>query len=187
MVCEAGGMPDEAEVEKTEFGRVAKGDGWYVLNARDAQWRYIDGRPALCNFEGDQPFSQVGININVLEPGQPLCMYHWEAGQEDFLVLSGEALLVIEEQERPLRQWDFVHCPPQTKHVIVGAGASLSVILAVGARVDSVDNPDWGAYPVSDAAARHGAGVDKETSDPNIAYAACVKRKPAAYQERWLD
>ena len=179
-------MPDEAQVETTEFGRVAKDDGWYVVNAREARWYHIDGRSALCDLEGDHPFSQVGININVLEPGQPLSLYHWEADQEDFLVLAGEAVLVVEEQEQPLRQWDFVHCPPRTKHVVVGAGAGPSVILAVGARIDSVDNPDWGAYPVSKAADRHGASVDAETNDPDVAYAAWARRKPAAYKERWL-
>ena len=49
-------------------------------------------------------------------------MYHWEADQEDFLVARGEALLIVEGEERPLAQWDFVHCPPNTKHNIVGAG-----------------------------------------------------------------
>ena len=38
-------------------------------------------------------------------------------------MLSGEPLLIIEGEERPLRQWDFVHCPAATRHIIVGAGA----------------------------------------------------------------
>lgn len=180
-------MTDEAKLEETEAGRVAKSDGWFVVNARESRWYHADGRPALCDLEGDHPFSQLGVNITVLEPGQPLSQYHWEADQEDFLVLSGEALIVVEEQERPLRQWDFVHCPPGTKHVIVGAGSGPSVILAVGARIDSVDGPDWGAYPVSAAAARHGASVDEETTEPDVAYAGWIKRQPTAYRERWLD
>jgi uncharacterized cupin superfamily protein len=52
----------------------------------------------------------LGMSIQVLAPGEPNSMYHWEAEQEDFLVLSGEALLIVEGQERPLKQWDFVHC-----------------------------------------------------------------------------
>jgi uncharacterized cupin superfamily protein len=179
-------MPDQAKLEQTDAGRVATNDGWYVLNARDARWYHAAGRPALCDLEGDHPFSQLGVNITVLEPGQPLSQYHWEADQEDFLVLAGEALLVVEDEERPLRQWDFVHCPPRTKHVIVGAGSAPAVILAVGARVDSVDGPDWGAYPVSEVAARHGASVGEETNDPAVAYADWTKRQPTAYTDGWL-
>ena len=89
-------------------------------------------------------FPQVGINISVLGPGEPMAMYHWEADQEDFLVLSGTPLLIIEGEERPLRAWDFVHCPPNTKHTIVGAGDGPSVVVAVGARAHSTD-PDWAA------------------------------------------
>jgi uncharacterized cupin superfamily protein len=177
----------EAPLEQTEHGRVANGDGWFILNACDSRWYHAEGRPALCNLEGDVSFPQLGINLNVLWPGQPLCRYHWEADQEDFLVLAGEALLVVEEEERPLRQWDFVHCPRDTRHVIVGAGSGPSVILAVGARVDSVDNPDWGGYPVSEVAARYGASVDEETSSPEEAYAPVMpKRAPITYQDGWL-
>ena len=96
-------------------------------------------------------------------------MYHWEADQEDFLVLAGEALLIAEGDERPLRQWDFVHCPPGTKHVIVGAGdAPCAVVLAVGARASPRvrRGPDWGGYTVDRRAAlRHGAGVEQETTE----------------------
>ena len=98
------------------------GQGWFVLNARDARWLHREGKSASCEFEGEREFPQVGIFVRVLAPGAPIAIYHWEADQEDFLVLSGEALLLIEGEERPLRQWDFVHCPPGTKHTIVGAG-----------------------------------------------------------------
>ena len=179
-------MVPEAKLEQTEAGLVATGEGWFVVNARDVHWYHADGRPALCDFEGNQNFSQLGINLNVLEPGMPLCRYHWEADQEDFLVLAGEALLIVEEEERPLRQWDFVHCPPHTKHVLVGAGSGPSVILAVGTRIDSVANPDWGGYPVSEAAARYGASVETETSLPEEAYAPLPKRSPTSYRDGWL-
>ena len=178
-------MTDEAGLEETDTGRVPEGDGWYVLNARDARWHHAVGRPALCTFEGDRAFPQLGINVTVLDPGLPLCRYHWEADQEDFLVLAGEAILVVEDQERPLRQWDFVHCPPRTGHVIVGAGSGPAVILAVGARVDSTGD-DWGAYTVSEAARRHGASVDEETTSSDEAYAAWPDQLPTAYRG-WLD
>jgi uncharacterized cupin superfamily protein len=176
----------EAPLEQTEVGRVAKADGWFVLNAKDARWHYAEGRPALCEFEGDLPFSQLGIYVNVLGPGQPMARYHWEADQEDFLVLSGEGLLIVEGEERPLRAWDFVHCPPNTNHVIIGAGEGPCVVLAVGAR-EHQDGPDWGGYPVDQVALRHGAGVEQETNDPDDAYADVnPKREPTRYRDGWL-
>ncbi len=99
----------EAQVEQTEHGHVPTTDGWFVLNARDARWRPGDGRGAYCIFEGEADFAQLGIHLVALKPGEPMAMYHWEADQEDFLVLSGEAVLVIEGEARPLRQWNFVH------------------------------------------------------------------------------
>jgi uncharacterized cupin superfamily protein len=114
-----------------------------------------------------------------------MAMYHWEADQEDFLVLLGEGLLIVEGQERPLRQWDFVHCPAGTNHVIVGAGDTPCLMLAVGARGRST-GPEWGAYTVDDAALRHGAGVERETTDPQEAYARFRPGEPTRYREGWL-
>ncbi|HEX7525864.1 MAG TPA: cupin domain-containing protein [Gaiellaceae bacterium] len=130
-------------------------------------------------------FPQLGINVEVLRPGDVMAMYHWEADQEDFLVLAGEALLIVEGEERPLRQWDLVHCPAGTKHVIVGAGDTLCVVLAVGAR-DRSTGQDWGGYSVDEAAIRHGAGVEQETTDQLQAYAQFVKRRPTRYRAGWL-
>jgi uncharacterized cupin superfamily protein len=178
-------MVPEAPLEQTEHGLVPSGDGWYVLNAREAPWRYAQGRGATSDFEGEYEFPQVGINLFVLEPGDPMSMYHWEADQEDFLVLAGEALLLVEGEERPLRQWDFVHCPPETNHVVVGAGEGPCVVLAVGAR-DRSTGPDWGGYPVDETALRHGAGVEQETTEPKEAYAPVPRREPTKYREDWL-
>ena len=178
-------MVPEAQLESTENGLVPRTDGWFVLNARDARWRPSKGRGAYCVFEGEREFPQLGIHLVALEPGEPMSMYHWEADQEDFLVLSGEALLIVEGEERPLRQWDFVHCPAGTKHTIVGAGHSPSLFVAVGARVLST-GPDWGGYTVDDTALRHGAGVEEETTDPEQAYARFPARASAAYREGWL-
>ena len=175
----------EAELESTEHGLVPKGEGWFVLNARDSRWRHADGRGAYGSFEGEPEFSQLGIHLVSLGPGEAMAMYHWEADQEDFLVLSGEALLVVEGEERPLRQWDFVHCPAGTNHVIVGAGEERCLVLAVGAR-DRSTGPDWGGYPVDEVAQRHGAGVERETTDAKEAYARVAKREPTAYRDGWL-
>jgi uncharacterized cupin superfamily protein len=178
-------MVPESRLEPTEHGLLPKGEGWFVLNAREARWYHGPGRSAICDFEGELDFPQVGINITVLGPGEPMAMYHWEADQEDFLVLSGEALLIVEGEERRLRQWDFVHCPAGTKHVIVGAGDAPCVVLAVGAR-DHSTGPDWGGYTVDEAALRHGAGVEQETTDPHEAYARFTKRQRTRYREGWL-
>ncbi len=176
---------DAARLEKTAEGLVPKGDGWFALNARDARWYERPGRGALCPFEGEPEFGQLGINLQVLGPGEPMSMYHWEADQEDFLVLAGEAVLVIEGEERDLRAWDFVHCPAGAGHTIVGAGDVPCVVLAVGAR-DRSTGPDWGGYTVDPAAVRRGVGVEEETTDPDTAYARFPVRRPSRYREGWL-
>jgi uncharacterized cupin superfamily protein len=165
----------EAELVETEHGLVPKGDGWFVLNARQAQWWRRPGRGVLCEFEGAGfegalDFTQLGINLTLLAPGEPMSMYHREVDQEDFLVLFGEALLIVEGDERALRAWDFVHCPAETNHTIVGAGTGQCLVLAVGARNGST-GPEWGAYTVDETALRHGAGVERETTEPREAYA----------------
>ena len=114
-----------------------------------------------------------------------MAMYHWEADQEDFLVLAGEALLVIEGEERPLRRWDFVHCPPGTNHTIIGAGDTPCLVLAVGAR-DRSTGAEWGAYTTDAAAIRRGAGVERETTDPAEAYARFPPSELTGYRDGWL-
>jgi uncharacterized cupin superfamily protein len=114
-----------------------------------------------------QQFEQVGFTLAVLEPGKPTGMYHAESGQEDFLVLAGECLLLIEEQERPLRAWDFVHCPPGTRHAFVGTGDRPCVIFMTGVRREGGTI----VYPVSETAQARGAGVETETNRPAEAYA----------------
>jgi uncharacterized cupin superfamily protein len=175
----------ESKVERTEHGLVLKGEGWFVLNMRDAEWRHVDGRGAVCvaldDFEGWRQDVQLGVNPFALAPGEPMAMYHWEADQEAFLVVSGEAVLIIEGDERPLRQWDFVHCPPNTKHVIVGAGSGPCLVIAVGARAhDSL------GFPADEVAKRHGASVEEDTTDGGVAYASVPRREPTAYRDGWL-
>jgi uncharacterized cupin superfamily protein len=111
-------------------------------------------------------------------------MYHWEADQEDFLVVAGEGVLLVEGEERPLRAWDFVHCPVGTKHIILGAGDTPCVVVAVGACEHQVEER-WGAYTVDEVALRHGAGVEEETSDATLAYARFADPEPTRY-DGWL-
>ncbi len=174
-------MVPEAPLARSEAGGlVPVGEGWFVVNAREARWQ--EGHfGAFTRFEGAARFPQLGINIGVLEPGQPSCMYHGEDEQEDFLVLSGRCLLLIEGEERPLSAWDFVHCPPWTQHVFVGAGGGPCAILAVGSRTgrDVV-------YPASELALRYGASVEHETREPDQAYARFRADVDAEYREGWL-
>ena len=170
----------EAPLRETEGGLVPEGDGWFVVNAREAAWQ-TGHFGAYTRFEGEARFPQLGINVAVLEPGQPACLYHGEADQEDFLVLAGECLLLIEGQERPLRAWDFVHCPPWTEHIFVGAGDGPCVLLAVGARANR-----GVVYPASELARRHGAGAAEETRSPAEAYANFPDDVPIRCREGWL-
>jgi uncharacterized cupin superfamily protein len=175
----------EAPLEETEHGLAPAGDGWFVLNAGSARWWYAPGRGAYSDLEGAQDFPQQGFNIVVLGRGEPMSMYHWEVDQEDFLVVAGEALLIVEGEERPLRQWDFVHCPSGTTHTIVGAGSHPAVVIAVGARQHQ-DGPGWGGYTVDEAALRHDAGVERETNDPERAYAHVTRRELTRFRPEWL-
>jgi uncharacterized cupin superfamily protein len=175
----------ESKLEQTEHGLAPQGEGWYVLNMRDAEWRHVEGRGAVClvgdDFEGWRRFEQLGVNPFVLGPGEAMGMYHWEADQEAFLVVSGEAVLIVEGEERPLHAWDFVHCPPQTKHVIVGAGSGPCLVIAVGSR-----QHDELGFPVDEVAKRHGASVEEDTTDGDVVYASIAPREPTGYREGWL-
>ena len=167
-------MIPEAPLERNDTGGlVPQDEGWFVVNAREARWQDSEFGP-FTRFEGTARFPQVGINIGVLDPGQPACWYHREDEQEDFLVLHGEALLLVEDQERPLKAWDFLHCPPGTDHIIVGAGDGPCLIFMTGARLVEKEV----VYPRSEVALRHGAGVEADTSDRNVAYAPFPKWQP---------
>ena len=160
-------MP-EARLEDSGSGQVPAGDGWFVLNVRDARWLTWDARGSLCSFESpESEFSEFGFRLHVLPPGQPNGLYHSEQAQEDFLVLSGECRLLVEGEERSLRAWDFFHAPAGTEHIFVGAGEEPCVILMAGTRPAD----EQLRYPVSELAARHGASAERETTDPDEAYA----------------
>jgi quercetin dioxygenase-like cupin family protein len=170
---------DEAPLEDVGTGLAPAGDGWFVVNVSEAAWVRNDAFGGRCVFESsprvlaERPdldprmFDQIGFTLAVLEPGKPSGMYHAESGQENFLVLAGTCTLVIEEEERPLRAWDFVHCPPGTTHTFIGTGDGPCAIFMVGAR--HADRTI--VYPRSDAARARGAGVEIETPSPAEAYA----------------
>jgi uncharacterized cupin superfamily protein len=170
--------PEEARLEEVGSGLAPVSPGWFVVNVAEAAWLRNDAFGGRCVVESSprvlaerpdaepQPFEQLGFTLAVLEPGKPSGMYHAESSQEDFLVLAGECLLLIEEQERPLRAWDFVHCPPGTRHSFVGTGEEPCVIFMAGARSDDGTI----VYPVSETALARGAGVETETAAPSEAY-----------------
>jgi uncharacterized cupin superfamily protein len=156
---------------------------WWIRNVREMQWR-ANELGATVDFDYDvERFEEFGINLTVLEPGQPMTMYHQERYQEGFLLLRGEALLIVEGEEVPLKQWDYFHCPPDVAHAIVGAGQGTCLVLAVGNRV----GPDVILYPRNETALRHGAGVEQDTPSPQEAYAKFTRPTPPTdFREEFL-
>jgi uncharacterized cupin superfamily protein len=184
-------MVPEARMKDTGAGLFPASPGWFVLNARDARWSDRPGRGVNLpltgsdEFEAETYFPMLGMSIAVLAPGEPNATYHWETEQEDFLVLAGEALLVVEGQERRLGQWDFVHCPPETRHAFVGAGDGPCVILAASSRQFQKDGP-WGFYCADDVAGRHNAASPEDTQDSDVAYARFAPSQPTRYRDGLL-
>jgi uncharacterized cupin superfamily protein len=163
-------------MEQSEHGRVPVTPGWFTVNVRDAAWVHGGHFGDACIFEGgDVAFPQVGYTLAVLRPGQASALYHREAAQEDFLVLSGECVAIIEGEERRLQAWDFVHCPPQTEHIFVGAGEQPCVIFMAGGRAT---DPEDHLYVRNEVALRHGAGVEQDTPHSEEAYAPFGRWEP---------
>jgi hypothetical protein len=90
-------------------------------------------------------------------------------------VLAGEALLLVEGQERRVRQWDFVHCPSETRHAFVGAGPC--VLLCASSRQFQKDGP-WSSYCADETAARSSA------SPPSARTRSSTRSARAASPER---
>ena len=160
-------MP-EARLEDSGSGLAPARAGWFVVNVGDVEWWTTKSFGSGCVFESKEfPFPQLGLALNVLEPGEPNCLYHSESQQEDFLVLSGECRVLVEGEERLLGPWDFVHCPAGTGHVFVGAGERPCAILMVGARTED----EQVLFEKSELAARYGASPEEATADGKQAYA----------------
>jgi uncharacterized cupin superfamily protein len=184
-------MVPEAQLEETEAGLVPASAGWFVMNARDARWIAQPGRghnlplTGLDEHEAETYFPMLGMAIRVIDPGNPSSTYHWETEQEDFLVLSGEAVLIVEGEERRLKQWDFVHCPPETKHAFAGAGDRPCVLLCASSRQFQKDGP-WGFYCADETAARRNASSPEDTQDGALAYARFPAAHPTPYRDGLL-
>lgn len=181
---------NEAQLQESGSGLAPTSEGWFVVNVGDAMWLTSQGGEktstgAECTFDSSfAPFTELAFRIHVLEPGESNGLYHRENTQEDFLVLHGECLLLVEGEERPLKQWDFFHSPPDCEHIFVGAGDGPCAILMTGTRAGE---GDWRVvYPVSALARRHGASAEAETTDPDVAYAdfePSRRERPASWSQ----
>jgi uncharacterized cupin superfamily protein len=177
----------EAQLDDFGSGLAPADDGWFVVNVRDAQWLSSENGEkrssgSECDFEGPASGSrELGVRLHVLAPGERNGLYHSESHQEAFLVLSGECRLLVEGEERLLRQWDFFHCPAGTEHIFVGAGNGPCAIFMAGVRSD-----DWQVrYPVSGLAAPYGASAEKETTNPDEAYVGVFEPSRRARPSYW--
>ncbi len=182
------GMVPEAELKETAAGLVPASAGWFVLNARDGRWFDKPGQghsiplTGYDEYEAETFFPMLGLAIRVVGPGEPTTIYHWETDQEDFLVLAGEGLLIVEGEKRPVKQWDFVHCPPETKHAFVGGPL---VLVCASSRQFQKDGP-WGSYCVDETAAKHNASPPEDTTDGSVAYARFAPARETRYPGRGL-
>jgi quercetin dioxygenase-like cupin family protein len=175
----------EADIEETPAGRVPRGEGWFILNLAEMAWRTV-GFGTSCSFNSptkdpDEP--GIGVHVHVLMPGEANGYYHAEEAQEGFLVLSGECIAVVEGEERLMRQWDYLHSPPGTAHITVGAGTAPCAILMFGSP-DSGRKVEWIANAV---AATYGASVERTTGDAREAYEGlppvAAVRAPAPFSQ----
>jgi uncharacterized cupin superfamily protein len=153
----------------------------FVMNLADAPTTSHPKRSAVIDFEAHgQSWPDTGVNVQVMQPGQPNCRYHSEPVQEDFLVLHGECIAIVDGEERPLRQWDFLHCPAGVEHVFIGAGDGPCAVLMIGSR-----HKDEAHYPVNDVAAKYGASVAEATDEPAEAYADWRREPWTATANPW--
>jgi mannose-6-phosphate isomerase-like protein (cupin superfamily) len=172
----------EAPLRETRYGLAPDGDGWFVVNARDSRWRESPPFASWADFEGKKRFPQLGFSLYVLYAGQPMSLYHRERHQENFLVLSGECVLIVEGEERKLGPWDFFHCPGGTAHTIVGAGDAPSLVVGVGAR----GGPRGYVYDPDATAAAYDAAVVEETTDAGEAYARFPPGMRSRARDEWF-
>lgn len=185
-------MVPEAKPERSAGGGlVVRDHGWFVLNVRDTRWFEKPGQGWAVSltgrdeYEAETFYPMLGMSIRVVEPGEPTGTYHWETEAEDFLVLHGEGVLIVEGQERPLKQWDFVHCPPETKHAFAGAGEGPMVLLCASSRQFQKDGP-WGYYCADETAAKYNASAPEDTQNGELASARFEDVRETTYREGLL-
>jgi uncharacterized cupin superfamily protein len=179
-------VPEEAQLKETEAGLVPQEPGWFVMDVREARWfdKASQGwsvpLTGCDEYEAETFFPMLGMAIRVVSAGQPTGTYHWETEAEDFLVLSGEGVLIVEGEERPLRQWNFVHCPPETKHAFAGTSEQPMVLLCASSRQFQKDGP-WGYYCKDETAAKYNASAPEDTQDGRLADERFEPQRAARY------
>ena len=188
-------MIAEARMERVASGLAPVTPGWFVVNTADAAWVTNEVYGGVCIFESDDFVLKgrpdlteyvkpgAGFTIRVVPPGHPGTLYHAESTQEDFLVLMGECVMIVEDEERHLRPWDFVHCPPMTGHAFVATGAGPCVMLATGNRHDDHER----VYPRSEVAARYDASTEVDTAEPERRGSWEVRRPPRWDELPWAE
>ena len=168
-------MVPEAPLEESDAGLVPRSFGWFIANVRDMRWSERPGMGRSCaltgrdEYEAETFFPMLGMSVKVVPPGEPSTTYHWETEQEDFLVLAGEGVAIVEGVERPIRQWDFIHCPPEAKHAFAGTGERGLVLLCASSRQFQKDGP-WGSYCADPVAERYNAASPEDTQNGSLAY-----------------
>ncbi len=156
-------------------------DETLVINVAEARTSSHPRRAVVIEFEPeDGLWADTGVNIQIMEPGVPNCRYHSEPVQEDFLVLKGECIVILQGEERRLKQWDLVHCPAGVEHVFVGAGDGPCAVLMIGSRRE-----DAAHYPVNELAAKYDASAASETDEPAVAYADWRRQPWSAARNPW--
>jgi uncharacterized cupin superfamily protein len=156
-------------------------DETLIINVADAPAHSHPRRATSIGFEpADGAWPDTGINVAIMAPGQPNCRYHREPVQEDFLVLSGECIAIVDGEEKRLRQWDLLHCPAGVDHVFVGAGDGPCAVLMIGSRRE-----DRAWYPVNELAARYDASAAEDTGDPDTAYADWRREPWSRVENPW--
>lgn len=172
---------NESEYVAGEFGKSTKGEGWSILNLAECVWLDSPQFGCFARLEGTEPFKDLGLNVHVLNEKQPACMYHSENKQEGFLVLFGECRVIVNDEERALKTWDYLHCPAGVEHLLVGGDNGPCALLMVGARgEDATLN-----YPVNEKARAFGGSADPATTNPKEAYAKVERPVPMA--NPWLQ
>jgi mannose-6-phosphate isomerase-like protein (cupin superfamily) len=165
-------MVEEARLAEVGSGLAPVTEGWFVVKVVDAAWIVNDAFGSACPFEANVPVLRERSDLPVHKLA--------DLGFKDFLVLAGECLLIVEGEERRLEAWDFVHCPPGTEHVFVGAGDGPCAIFMTGGQTREKTI----VYPSSEPARRHRAGVETETSSASEAYSQFPHWQPGR-PENW--
>jgi uncharacterized cupin superfamily protein len=105
---------------------------------------------------------EVGATVYELPPGEALCPYHYEWGEEEWLlVLAGTPTLRTPEGERTLAPWDTACFPkgPAGAHAVSNGGAEPARVLMFS----NVVYPGVTTYPDSDK-----VGIWPGSKDDNL-------------------